>query len=111
MKLLKQNIKHYDIKYKVNGETGEANGSFFFVTNSTRIAGVNNVYEDIKLDDGLFEVLICNIKTKRELVKRINDIQWMNVSDIPNFKYYRTNNFTIDLVVHLLLLGVLMVKS
>lgn len=96
LKILKQNIRHYDIKYKIDGKTETTNGSFFFVTNSTRIAGVNNVYEDIKLDDGLFEVLICDIKNKRDIVKRINDIQWMNVADIPNFKYYRTNNLTIE---------------
>ncbi len=96
LKMLKKNIQKYDIKYTIDGKTYETTGSFLFVTNSTRIAGMNNVYEEIKLDDGLFEVLICDIKNKHELVKRINDIQWMNVADIPGFTYYRTNNLIVE---------------
>lgn len=96
LKLLKKNIQKYDIRYTIDGKTYEKSGAFIFVTNSTRIAGMNNVYEEIKLDDGLFEVLICDIKNKHELVKRINDIRWMNVADIPGFTYYRTDNLIIE---------------
>ena len=54
-------VHHYRVRYTVNGKTYEDDLSFFFITNSSRIAGFNDVYYDIKLDDGMFEVAFAKI--------------------------------------------------
>ena len=57
----------YDLKYRVNGEEYRGRYSLMFITNANRVAGFNNLYKDVKLDDNAFEVLICNLPRKIDL--------------------------------------------
>ena len=61
----------YNIKYTVDGVERESEFSFIFITNSNRVGGVNNIYDDVKLDDNKFEVLLCNIKNKKDILKAV----------------------------------------
>lgn len=92
---LKGKLKMYDIGYKVNDETHFGKYSFIFITNSSRIAGVNNIYPDVKLDDNKFEVLFCNVKSKIELIKTLYLFRTRDVRKIPNCEYYETDNLEI----------------
>ena len=71
IKQLKQKLKFFNVKYTVDGKTYEDKFSFIFVTNSNRVGGVNNIYDDIKLDDNKFEVLLCDIKNKWDILKAL----------------------------------------
>ena len=51
---LKQNLQFYNVKYEVDGQEYEKRFSFIFITNSSRVGGVNNIYDDVKLDDNKF---------------------------------------------------------
>ena len=64
-------IRSNHIKITVNGETHEGDYSFMFITNTSRVGGVNNIYPDVKLDDGKFEVLLCKLTSKPALVKSL----------------------------------------
>ena len=47
LKQLRNKIHSYNIKYKVDGKEFEGRYSFIFITNSSRVAGVNDIYYDV----------------------------------------------------------------
>ncbi len=96
IKQLRNKINRYDIKYKVGSEEYEGTYSFIFISNSSRIAGQPDVYYDVKLDDNMFEVALADIKTKKDMLKILVLISTMDVKDIPDIKYYQTDNFEIE---------------
>ena len=89
-------INQYDISYKVDGEEYEGTFSFIFITNASRVAGQPDVYYDVKLDDNMFEVALANVKNKTDMIKMLVLLNTMDVKDIPDITYYRTNNFEIE---------------
>lgn len=93
LKAIKDKLKLFDIIYEIDGKETSGKYSLIFVTNSTRIAGVEHLFKDVKLDDGMFEVVLCNLTSKQELVKNILLLPLMHVEDIPGFTVYRTNHF------------------
>ena len=96
IKQLKQKLQFYNVKYTVNGETHEDRFSFIFITNSNRVGGVNNIYDDVKLDDNKFEVLLCDIKNKWDIIRAIHYLTHRKLEDIPVFKYYKTDNIKLE---------------
>ena len=96
LKQLKNKIHSYNIKYTIDGVTYEGNYSFFFITNTSRVAGLNDVYYDVKLDDNMFEVAFCKVKTKAEMIKFFILLNNMDAKDVPEITYYRTNNIEIE---------------
>lgn len=92
---MNEKIRMNHIKYSVNGEKHEGDYSFIFVTNSTRIGGIDNIYKDVKLDDNKFEVLFCKIKSKPLLVKALYHIKNFGVDNIEGCEYYKTDKLDI----------------
>lgn len=93
---LTNGIHKYKIKYKVNGETYEDECSFFFISNSSRIAGFNDLYYDMKLNDNMFEVALAKVKDKKELFKTLISISTSDMKDVKGITYYRTNEIEIE---------------
>ena len=96
LKQLRNKINRYDIKFKINGKIYEGKYSFIFITNSSRVAGVSDIYYDVKLDDNKFEVALADIKTKKDMLKMLVLVNTIDVKDIPGITYFRTNNFDIE---------------
>ena len=88
-------LKSYNIKYEINNKQYEGNYSFIFITNSSSVAGVSNIYPDVKLDDNKFEVLLCDIKSKISLLKTLSMLKKRDIRTIPNLEYYKTDNIKI----------------
>ncbi len=86
-------IKLYDITYTVGKEEYRGLFSFALITNANRVAGINNFYKDIKLNDNRFEILMCNITHLRDIVKTLYFFAKYDASKIPGFYYYKTDNF------------------
>ena len=82
-------VKLYDITYEVDNEKYRGLFSFALITNANRVAGINNFYKDIKLDDNKFEVLLCNI------TKTLYFFALYDASKIPGFYFYQTDNIKI----------------
>ncbi|UKI57502.1 MAG: YegS/Rv2252/BmrU family lipid kinase [Clostridium sp.] len=91
-----QKLQFYNVKYTVNGETHEDRFSFIFITNSNRIGGVNNIYDDVKLDDNKFEVLLCDIKNKWDIIRAVHYLTHRKLEDIPVFKYFKTDKIELE---------------
>lgn len=96
-KEINEEIKTNHLKITQNGETHEGDYSFMFITNSSRVAGVNNLYPDAKLDDNKFEVLLCSLTSKPALVKSLFILKNSNdLDNIPGCEYYRLSELTIE---------------
>ncbi len=93
---LKQNLQFYNVKYEVDGQEYEKRFSFIFITNSSRVGGVNNIYDDVKLDDNKFEVLMCDIKNKWDILRAVYNLKRKDMSEIKNFTYFKTDRIKIE---------------
>ncbi|MBQ2639513.1 MAG: diacylglycerol kinase family lipid kinase [Bacilli bacterium] len=96
LKRIGKKINKYDIKYKVDGKEYEGNYSFIFITNATRVAGVDDIYYDVKLDDNMFEIALASPKNKAEILKMAVQVLGKDIKDIPGITYYQTNNLEIE---------------
>ena len=93
---IKEKIQMHHIKYTIDKKEREGDYSYIFITNSNRIGGVDNIYPDIKLDDNKFEVLLCTIKNKTEIIRSLYHISNKGVENIPGCEYYCTSNIKIE---------------
>ncbi len=96
LKELKGGLKSRKLRYTVDGETHVGNYSFIFITNSYRVAGIDNIYNDVKLDDNKFEVVFWQINSKASLIKNLYLFRTKGVDEIPDCEYYKTDNLIID---------------
>ena len=86
--------KMYDITYEINGEKYSGFYSFLAITNATRIAGVK-VFDNIKLDDKKFEVLFCNIKKRKDIIKSLIKFRKTDITHVPGFYFHRSDSMKI----------------
>ncbi|MBO6194708.1 MAG: YegS/Rv2252/BmrU family lipid kinase [Bacilli bacterium] len=93
---IKERIHMHHIKYTVDGVEKEGKYSYIFITNSNRIGGVDNIYPDIKLDDNKFEVLLCTIHNKAEIIRSLYLMKNKGIENVPGCEYYCTSNFKIE---------------
>jgi len=88
-------VKLYDVSYEIDGEKYRGLFSFALITNANRVAGINNFYKDIKLNDNKFEVLLCNITRLKDIVRTLYFFALYDASKIPGFYFYKTDNMKI----------------
>ena len=88
-------VRLYDISYEIDGEKYRGLFSFALITSANRVAGINNFYKDIKLDDNKFEILLCNITKLKDIVKTLYFFALYDASKIPGFYFYKTDNIKI----------------
>lgn len=96
LKELSKEINKYELTYKVNGVVKSGKYTFIFVTNTSRIAGVNGIYNDVKLDDKMFEVVMCKATTKKEILHIMYLLKTKNLEEIEEIEYYKTNHLEIE---------------
>ena len=96
LRQLRNRIHRYHVKYKVDGVEHEGEYSFFFITNSSRVAGVDDIYYDVKMDDNMFEIALANPKTKPDILRMLVQVTMKDVKEVPGITYYQTNNFEIE---------------
>lgn len=89
------NIPLYDITYYIDGKEYNEKMSFALISNANRIAGINNFYKDVKLDDDKFEILLCKLDRKKDILKNLYYLTKYDITKIPAVKFYKTNNFKI----------------
>ena len=85
----------YDIEFEVNGKKHNGKYSLGIISNANRIAGINNFYKDVKLDDDTFEVLLCSIEKRSAMLKSLFKLGIQDITKVRGVELYRTNNFKI----------------
>ena len=92
--------KNYDVTYEVNGEKVSGLYSFMLISSANRIAGFNNFYKDIKLDDDSFEVLMCTYTHKTDIIMALSKLITSDAEHVDGFEFYRTSNIKINFTTH-----------
>ena len=94
-----EGIKSFFNKTKLNDVTYEIDGveyrglfSFIILSSANRIAGINNFYKDVKLDDNKFEVLLCNFAKKSDIIRSLYFLTLYDVEKVPGIHFYKTDN-------------------
>ena len=57
---------------------------------------IKNIYDDVKLDDNMFEVALARINNKADMLKMLVLVSTVDVKKIPGVKYYRTNHLELE---------------
>jgi len=87
--------KLHDVTYEIDGVEYRGLFSFIIVSSANRIAGINNFYKDVKLDDNRFEVLLCNFAKKKDIIKSLYFLTLYDVEKVPGIHFYRTDRIKI----------------
>ncbi len=88
----------HEIIYEIDGVEYRGLFSFIIVSSANRIAGINKFYKEVKLDDNLFEVLLCNISKKKDILRSLYFLTMYDVHKVPGIYSYKTNNLKIKFV-------------
>jgi len=87
--------KLYNITYRINGIEKKGYYSFMLISNSVRVAGINNFHRDVKLDDDQFEVVFCNFRKRTDIIRTLSLISVLDASKISGMEFYRTNHLEV----------------
>ena len=87
--------KLHKITYKVNGIEKTGYYSFMLISNANRIAGINNFYRNVKLDDDAFEVVFCNFKRRIDIIKTFTLLFTMDAAKVSGIEFYKTNHIEV----------------
>lgn len=87
--------KLYNITYHVNGIEKTGLYSFMLISNANRIAGINNFYKNVKLDDDQFEVLLCNFRKRTDIIKTFAKLMTFDAEKVSGIEFYKTNKIDI----------------
>ena len=90
-----KNSYMYDIEFIIDGKKHRGKYSLGIISNANRIAGFNNFYKDVKLDDDIFEVLFCSINKRSTMLKSLFKMGIQDVTKVKGVELYRTNNIKI----------------
>ena len=86
--------KLFEISYTMNGEKYRGLYSFMLVCNASRMGGID-VFQDVKMDDDKFEVLLSNISSKKDIIKSLLMLKTTDIKNVPGFYFYKTDNLKI----------------
>ena len=96
LKEIRGKIKLYDIKYKIDGNEYQNKFSFILVSNANRIAGINNFYENVLLDDNKFEVLFCKLSNKKDIIKAMYNLTRTDISNVEGFEFHKISKLELE---------------
>lgn len=65
------------------------------ISNANRIAGIKNFYKDVKLDDSEFEVILCNLTKRSEIVKSFYFLATSNLAQAKGFEFHKLSELEI----------------
>ena len=88
----------YELEYEVDGEKYHGLYSFALVSNANRIAGINNFYKNVKLDDNKLEVLFCNLRNKQEVVKSLFYSKTTDITKISGIYFHKCSSLKIRFI-------------
>lgn len=90
-----EEVKTFDLTFEIDGIKKTGKYSFIFVTNTNRMGGINNIYEDVKLDDNLFEVALCKANTKKDIIRIGTKLLNTTFDKVEEIEYYKTDNLKV----------------
>jgi len=95
LKRIYERIPKYELDFYVDGVRHTGMYSFILISNANRIAGINNFYRDMKLDDQKFEVMFCSLYKKRDILKAFYSLKTNNLENFSGIECYKCSNLEI----------------
>ena len=96
LKSFNQKTHLFEMTYTANGETNKGLYSFALICNASRMGGLE-VLQDVKMNDGKFEVLLSNITTKKDIIRSLYLLKTSDITKVPGFYFFKTDNLKISL--------------
>ncbi len=99
IEILKRVVTHtpkYKIAYTIDGVKHYGKYTFVLISNANRIAGIDNFYNDVKLDDSKFEVMLCSLSKKRDILKAIYTLKTSDISYVSGIELYKAHEMQIE---------------
>ena len=90
-----QQNKLYELEYEVDNEKYKGLYSLILISNANRIAGFNNIYKDVKLNDNKLEIVFCNITKRKDLAKSLIIMMKEGITNVPGLYCHRASNIKI----------------
>jgi len=91
-----QKTKLYEMEYTINNNTYHGLYSLILISNANRIAGFNNIYKDVKLDDDKLEIVFCNINRRKDLAKSLIIMMTKGITNVPGIYCHKATELTIN---------------
>lgn len=85
----------YNITYEIDGKKHHGKYTFIIISNANRIAGINNFYNEVRLDDQKFEVMLCSLSKVVDIAKAFYTLKTSDISCVQGVETYKTNNLKI----------------
>ena len=85
----------HDLTFIIDGEEYNGLYSMMIIANATRIAGFGNIFENVKLNDDQFEILLSNIKSKKEILRTLNYLRKTSITHVPGFYPYKARSLKV----------------
>ena len=86
----------FEMSYTANGEVIKGLYSFVLICNASRMGGLE-ILQDVKMNDGKFEVLLSNITSKKDIIRSLYLLKTSDITKVPGFYFFRTDNLKIRL--------------
>jgi len=89
--------KLIDMTYTIDGKEYAGLYSMIMISNANRVAGMKNIYKDIKLNDQMIEVLFTNVTKKKDLLKTFYYLKTHGKEEVSGVYFYKTSEIEIKL--------------
>lgn len=87
----KEDVKPIEYICKTNEGTLSGHAAIVSISNSRRIAGVNNLFYDAYINDNLFEICMLKVNNRSELLNAMIYAGMNKIKDYPKFFTFKTN--------------------
>ena len=95
LKQIFERIPKYKIEFIVDGEKHQGKYTFIIISNANRIAGINNFYRDMKLDDSKFEIMLCSLNKKLDIIKAFYNLKINKLQGVSGIETYKCSSLEI----------------
>ena len=85
----------YNVTYSIDGVKHNGKYTFIIISNANRIAGINNFYRDMKLDDSKIEVMLCSLYKKIDIIKAFYNLKTNNLKGVSGVETFKCEKFTV----------------
>lgn len=86
----------FEMTYEANGEEITGLYSLVLVCNARKIGGFK-VFDEVKMNDSQFEVLMTNIQSKKDIMKSLYYLATSDITKLPGVYFVRTDKLKIKL--------------
>ena len=87
--------KSYNISFEVDGVEKTGKYSLMLIGSATRIAGMDNFFRDVKLNDDKFEILLCTYTKRLDILRAFAQVLAVGAEHVGGFEYYKASKMEI----------------